>query len=65
MEKEDTLVQYRALVELLASVEPDLVAYVEKGNGAAGRRARVSLRAVKKSVAEFGKTLLELGKTSK
>jgi len=54
--------QYEDLKELLLSIEVDLLKNLQKGNKAAGTRARKLLREVKKEAAAIVKAMIELEK---
>ena len=54
--------QYEELKELLLSIEVDLLKNLQKGNKAAGTRARKVLREVKKEAAAIVKAMIELEK---
>jgi hypothetical protein len=54
--------QYESLKELLLSIEVDLLKNLQKGNKAAGTRARKVLREVKKEAAAIVKAMIELEK---
>jgi len=54
--------QYEDLKELLLSIEVDLLKNLQKGNRAAGTRARKVLREVKKEAAAIVKAMIELEK---
>lgn len=54
--------QYEDLKELLLSIEADLLKNLQKGNKAAGTRARKVLREVKKEAAAIVKAMIELEK---
>ena len=54
--------QYEDLKELLISIEVDLLKALQKGNKAAGTRARKVLREVKKEAAAIVKAMIELEK---
>ena len=54
--------QYEDLKELLLSIEVDLLKNLQKGNKAAGTRARKVLREVKKEAAAIVKAMIELEK---
>ena len=54
--------QYEELKELLTSIEVDLLKNLQKGNKAAGTRARKVLREVKKEAAAIVKAMIELEK---
>ena len=54
--------QYEDLKELLLSIEVDLLKNLQKGNKAAGTRARKVLREVKKEAAAIIKAMIELEK---
>ncbi len=54
--------QYEDLKELLLSIEVDLLQNLQKGNKAAGTRARKVLREVKKEAAAIIKAMIELEK---
>jgi hypothetical protein len=54
--------QYEELKELLTSIEVDLLKNLQKGNKAAGTRARKALREVKKEAAALVKAMIELEK---
>ncbi len=54
--------QYEDLKELLISIEVDLLKNLQKGNKAAGTRARKILREVKKEAAALVKAMIELEK---
>ena len=54
--------QYEELKELLTSIEVDLLKNLQKGNKAAGTRARKALREVKKAAAAIVKAMIELEK---
>ena len=54
--------QYEELKELLLSIEVDLLKNLQKGNKAAGTRARKALREVKKQAAALVKAMIELEK---
>ena len=54
--------QYEELKELLLSIEVDLLKNLQKGNKAAGTRARKTLREVKKAAAAIVKAMIELEK---
>ena len=54
--------QYEELKELLTSIEVDLLKNLQKGNKAAGTRARKALRKVKKEAAALVKAMIELEK---
>ena len=54
--------QYEELKELLLSIEVDLLKNLQKGNKAAGTRARKTLREVKKEAAAIVKAMIELEK---
>lgn len=54
---------FASLKASLDEVEKDLVKSLDKGNAAAGRRARGGLRDVRKKCAELVKQLVELGKS--
>ena len=54
--------QYEDLKELLISIEVDLLKALQKGNKAAGMRARKALREVKKEAAAIVKAMIELEK---
>ena len=54
---------FASLKVSLEEVEKDLVKSLDKGNAAAGRRARGGLRDLKKRCAEMIKQLVELGKS--
>ena len=52
--------QYEELKELLTSIEVDLLKNLQKGNKAAGTRARKALREVKKEAAAIVKAMIAL-----
>lgn len=54
--------QYEELKELLTSIEVDLLKNLQKGNKAAGTRARKALREVKKEAAALVKAMIALEK---
>ena len=54
--------QYEDLKQLLLSIEVDLLKNLQKGNKAAGTRARKVLREVKKEAAAIVKAMIELEK---
>ena len=54
--------QYEDLKNLLISIEVDLLKNLQKGNKAAGTRARKILREVKKEAAAIIKAMIELEK---
>jgi hypothetical protein len=54
--------QYEDLKNLLISIEVDLLKNLQKGNKAAGTRARKLLREVKKEAAAIVKAMIELEK---
>ena len=54
--------QYEDLKNLLISIEVDLLKNLQKGNKAAGTRARKVLREVKKEAAAIIKAMIELEK---
>jgi len=54
--------QYEDLKNLLISIEVDLLKNLQKGNKAAGTRARKILREVKKEAAAIVKAMIELEK---
>ena len=54
--------QYEDLKNLLISIEVDLLKNLQKGNKAAGTRARKILREVKKEAAAIIKSMIELEK---
>ena len=54
--------QYEELKELLTSIEVDLLKNLQKGNKAAGTRARKVLREVKKQAAALVKAMIALEK---
>ena len=54
--------QYEELKELLTSIEVDLLKNLQKGNKAAGTRARKVLREVKKEAAALVKAMIALEK---
>jgi hypothetical protein len=54
--------QYEDLKQLLLSIEVDLLKNLQKGNKAAGTRARKVLREVKKEAAALVKAMIELEK---
>ena len=54
--------QYEDLKELLLSIEVDLLKNLQKGNKAAGTRARKVLREIKKEAAALVKAMIELEK---
>jgi hypothetical protein len=54
--------KYEDLKELLTSIEVDLLKNLQKGNKAAGTRARKALREVKKEAAALVKAMIELEK---
>jgi len=54
--------QYEDLKELLISIEVDLLKNLQKGNKAAGTRARKILREVKKEATALVKAMIELEK---
>jgi hypothetical protein len=54
--------QYEDLKNLLISIEVDLLKNLQKGNKAAGTRARKVLREVKKEAAAIVKAMIELEK---
>ena len=54
---------FAALKVSLEEVEKDLVKSLDKGNAAAGRRARGGLRDVRKKCADLVKQLVELSKS--
>jgi hypothetical protein len=53
---------FAALHAVLEEIEKDLVKSLDKGNSAAGRRARAGLRDLKKKCADLIKQLVELNK---
>jgi len=54
--------KYEDLKELLTSIEVDLLKNLQKGNKAAGTRARKALREVKKEAAALVKAMIALEK---
>ena len=54
--------QYEDLKNLLISIEVDLLKNLQKGNKAAGMRARKILREVKKEATAIIKAMIELEK---
>tara|TARA_B100001248_G_scaffold15012_1_gene9979 strand:- start:347 stop:544 length:198 start_codon:yes stop_codon:yes gene_type:complete len=54
--------QYEDLKNLLISIEVDLLKNLQKGNKAAGTRARKILREVKKEATAIIKAMIELEK---
>ena len=54
--------QYEDLKNLLISIEVDLLKNHQKGNKAAGTRARKVLREIKKEAAAIVKAMIELEK---
>ncbi len=54
--------KYEDLKELLTSIEVDLLKNLQKGNKAAGTRARKVLREVKKEAADLVKAMIALEK---
>ena len=54
--------KYEVLKELLTSIEVDLLKNLQKGNKAAGTRARKALREVKKEAAALVKAMIALEK---
>jgi hypothetical protein len=54
--------KYEDLKELLTSIEVDLLKNLQKGNKAAGTRARKALREVKKEAAAIVKAMIALEK---
>ena len=54
--------KYEDLKELLTSIEVDLLKNLQKGNKAAGTRARKVLREVKKEAAALVKAMIALEK---
>ena len=54
--------QYEDLKNLLISIEVDLLKNLQKGNKAAGTRARKVLREIKKEAAAIVKAMIELEK---
>lgn len=54
--------QYEELKQLLTSIEVDLLKNLQKGNKAAGTRARKALREVKKEAAALVKAMIALEK---
>ena len=54
--------QYESLKELLLSIEVDLLKNLQKGNKAAGTRARKVLREIKKEAAAIVKAMIEFEK---
>jgi hypothetical protein len=53
---------FATLHVVLEEIEKDLVKSLDKGNSAAGRRARAGLRDLKKKCSELIKQLVELNK---